>query len=264
MAFAQELSCTEYASSAAEDPSIPFAQETGALCVIIMSTPTPSQTISLPGGWTDETNHNGLSHIFRKILDGSEGGQVLVTLATNQKVSAFAYTFTAFDETTPLHWAGLNVDTTANPNPPSLNPPGGAVDERWIAFAGYTGSNAQTDNDDWATAPTNYTGLRMKSSVGGTGSSNASLMAAHRELNASSEDPGTFTLTVTSGGFWSAGTIAIHHGTGGPSGGGGAPVFRIGSPILQLAREWEQTAPSGLYVPGRRLERQRSRLVVAA
>jgi hypothetical protein len=79
---------------------------------------------------------------------------------------------------------------TASPNPPNLAPGLGSLNFLWIALTTCEGDRRPT------TPPTNYT-LNSGEQGGGTGAANAfaTLSWGMRELNASSQDPGTFTLT---------------------------------------------------------------------
>jgi hypothetical protein len=63
----------------------------------------------------------------------------------------------------------------------------------------------EADDDTWATAPTNYSGLLQKTcGIAGAASANVSVAMASRQLNGNSEDPGTWTL---------AQTLIVHFGT---------------------------------------------------
>lgn len=86
-------------------------------------------------------------------------------------------------------------------NPPSLSPSWGSDDNLWIALAGHA---ASSDNA-FSAAPTNYTGfVNTGTSSGGSA---ASIGSGTRNLTASSEDPGTF--SVNNNRWWAATTVAI-------------------------------------------------------
>jgi hypothetical protein len=74
--------------------------------------------------------------------------------------------------------------TTANPNPPSLNPAGWGTEDAWWATTCFANGNLTV-----TTPPANY------SNEGAIdGGSNNDIGYATRKLNAASDDPGTFTL----------------------------------------------------------------------
>lgn len=80
--------------------------------------------------------------------------------------------------------------TTTNPNPPNLAPGLGAKDFLWCAIT------SQENNNSISAYPTNYTLYQNYVSAQNAGGNSAvSLAWAFRELNASSEDPGSFTYS---------------------------------------------------------------------
>ena len=93
-----------------------------------------------------------------------------------------------------------NTGTSANPNPSSNTPTFGAGNTMWIAASYSDGVSNVTS------APSNYGSLTQAYS-GTVGSNGATMATAFRNLNAASEDPGTFTLSSSVG--WGANTIAI-------------------------------------------------------
>lgn len=97
-----------------------------------------------------------------------------------------------------VEFASAN-DRTTNPDPPNLDPAGyGAEDILWIAFAGHDG------NYSLSAGPTNYTALTERRWADSAG---AGVRAAWRNLNATSENPGTFTGANIDD--WVAVTIAV-------------------------------------------------------
>jgi len=87
--------------------------------------------------------------------------------------------------------------TSTTPNPPSLTSGFGAVDTLWIAGCSHNSAFA-----DPSGFPANYTnGLTIH------GSSGPMFSEANRQLNAATEDPGTF--TIGSSLAWTATTVAV-------------------------------------------------------
>lgn len=217
MAFPTVVTRTEFATTAASDPSIPFSQVTDQLVVITLGFVSPSQTISLPAGWTNQTNHNGLIHVFWKVLDGSEGGSVTVTLSTDKKVTAFAYNINGYDPdaATPVEVSAPDFGESATPDSPNLNPSGGALDFLWLTTFVMNNTN-QTDDDSWGgTQPTNYSSVLLKTTGTAGGSFvNVASGSAERLLNATSENPIGWATDLAAE-LWSALTIAVFPGEGG-------------------------------------------------
>jgi hypothetical protein len=157
-------------------------------------------TISIDGsstaGWSAEDAAAGGSNLvrgalFKKVADNASTTLVLTT-STSQQSSWLVY-----------RTDGSDFDATAasggsvNANPPNHTPAGGAQNYLWLVAA-CTDSGSNTPS----AAPTNYD--EMRKSLGGA--SGASVTVAERELNASSENPGTFTNGIIS---WVTFTIAI-------------------------------------------------------
>lgn len=159
-----------------------------------------------PTGWT-ELNQDTHSEaevnfgVWAKVADGTEGGTT-VDWETDgsEQVVATVYRVTSWYGTI----AGVEVGTFSEgnsdiPDPPSLSPSWGAEDTLWIACYG-------NDSEETATAyPTNYTDGITAST--GTGSGRCGSGSARRELNATSDNPGTFTLSSDE--QWLGQTIAI-------------------------------------------------------
>lgn len=87
--------------------------------------------------------------------------------------------------------------SSTNSNPPSLSPSVGTKDHKWIATRSGDSTVVAT------VAPTNYSNLQTRA-AGGTGG--ASTNTAERDLNGSTEDPGTFTSASEQ---WVCWTLAV-------------------------------------------------------
>ena len=160
-----------------------------------------------PAGWTemfdvlggDDTNV--FSAAYRQ-ADGDEG--VSITVTTTNSVGSGHNTYRISGAENPATRAPESATSTATnaaPDPPNLTPTGGAKDYLWIAATGYNGGA-----DPTTSAPTNYTNL-IEGVHGGSGTDCSS---GRRALNASSENPGTFTTTDDEAALGSAATFAIH------------------------------------------------------
>lgn len=195
-------------TSAGTSFTVNFTQTTGDLVIACIALAT-STTITVGDSFTNWTNANTNLHLIYKVLDGSEGGTVVVTIGASTKAAATAYNiqnFSGTPEPTTPGAAVTGADTT--PDPPNLTPSGGSQDYLWIACFRQAGEEA--DDDTWCTAaPTNFTNLLQKTSgVGGAAASNCSVGSAEFTSTASSLDPGTFTVAQSLA--WSARTIAVN------------------------------------------------------
>lgn len=131
-----------------------------------------------------------------RIADGGEGANIVVTTSQNDCSAYTTYRISGYSGVPEVPAAATG--SSANPNPPSLTPSWGASDTLWFACQG-------NDHLDQVTVyPTDYTDGRND---WGNHANGCGVGTARRELNAVSEDPGTFTLAA--GEEWVANTIAI-------------------------------------------------------
>jgi hypothetical protein len=177
-------------------------------------------------GWTlldDEPLFSNTSHlaIFYKIASGSEGASVTCTTDQVEDSAACTYRITGWHGTTPPEISTNTENTTGEPDPASVTPSWGAEDTLWIAIA-----SEDFNNSDFTAYPINY-GTANITIATHTSNGGACAMAA-RGLNATSENPGTFTTDATAVG-WGAFTVAVRDdGVGGPP----PPVAAKGSLML--------------------------------
>lgn len=161
-----------------------------------------------PSGWTqiyDETDD--YISIYEKIATGTESaGTVNFTQDASGRWACQVIKITGSHPTEASQVGGAaNNVASSSVDPGSLTPSGGAKDWLWIAVDCH-GHILQTSRTI-STYPTNYTGITpAQNSAGGIGQSYVG--SAYRQLNASSEDPGAFTLTGNIQ-FWYAVTIAV-------------------------------------------------------
>jgi hypothetical protein len=145
---------------------------------------------------------------YRQAL-GDEGATVTLS-CTSGKFSAIAWKIRGAANASQHAPELSTVATGTTPNEPNATtctPTGGAKDYLWITFFSMEGE--QTGITAY---PTNYTlnqtGL-ANSGTGGAVTTNTTMAAAARNLNAASEDAGVWDVTGTLD-DWSAYTIAIH------------------------------------------------------
>ena len=167
------------------------------LLVFFVSDGTP--TITFPEGWTQLFQDAYLLVKFGawyRIADGEEGATITVTTSDSQATAHTSYRITGYSGAPEV-----GTSTGANsgyPDPPNLTPSWGAKDTLWFAVCGY-------DREWTVTAyPTNYTDGRNDIANVSDG---CGVGSARRELNATSEDPSTFTISAAD--QWVANTVAI-------------------------------------------------------
>lgn len=175
--------------------------------------------MTVPAGWTALYNQAGGGNLrvcagIYKVASGSEGASVTVTWSRAVTIAAVAFQVSGYTGT-PVDGTLATGSSTA-PNPPSLTSGFGSVDTLWLAIAGDMGGSLPS------AIPANYSSVGTST---GTGPNPESYLAvASRNLNASSEDPGTFTISSAQ---WGANTVAIQgvavaSGDGSSSGSGAA------------------------------------------
>lgn len=200
---------TETAPAAGTSLTLNFAQVTGERVVIFLALSDTAQALSTVGdGFTNLTNTNATFHILTKVLDGSEGGNVVVTVGASTKAASLAYNISGHDADTAPEFSTVATGTSTGPDPGSLTPTGGGKDYLWLAAFRQNGEEA--DDDTWCnSAPTNYTNLIQKTTgIGGVASTNGSVASAERALTAATEDPGVFNTDQSLA--WRAYTVAVY------------------------------------------------------
>ncbi len=187
--------------------SLPSNISAGDLLIVFFAVDAnPTITWPTADGWGvifSQANGNvNKLEIGYKIADGTEGASITITTDSTQNSAHIANRITGHDlYGAPEVSSGATGNSTA-PNPDSLTPTGGAKDYLWFAVEG------NDDGRDPASAyPGSYTGGQTMAS-GGSGGTNVAV--ARRELNAVSEDPGTFTIPSET---WVACTVAVHPST---------------------------------------------------
>lgn len=191
--------------------NLPASIVSGETLVVLIRV-AAAGAIGWPGGWTElfddasDASDDQTAAAWRK-ADGTEGATITLSSA-NGKFAALAWRIAgAVDPTvTPPEFSVLAVGTSPNPNPGSLSPTGGAKDYLWLAVGGWEGEQTSPPG----TFPANYT-LNQIGADSGTAAavaSNCRVAGGGRQLNAATEDPGTYTISVSDD--WTATTIAIH------------------------------------------------------
>lgn len=196
-------------ASRTHNVNMPATVNAGDLLFVwfVLQQEASTRTITVPGGWT--TIHNGrptsgiVCCLAVRAADGSEdGGSYNFSTAASVRAAAYVGRIRqgtwAGDESTDVD--GVVAGGSGDPNPPSVSAGWGADDNLYIALAG--GNNNTT-----ATAPSSYGNLQDDSFTASLFYS-LTVAVATRELNASSDDPGTFNYSSNPS-VWSAATIVI-------------------------------------------------------
>lgn len=194
MAFAQVASITPGTFSGEDTQHLvpmPATVNAGDLLVALISN-DGNATVTTPAGWnllaSDAQASACRLGVYYRIANGTEGGTTVdFVTSVAETMATDVYRITGWHGTTPPE-VGIAVGaTTANPDPPSLAPSWGAADTLFIALFGTGTANTAS------AYPTDYT----DGTTHATGGSAASIGSARRELNAASDNPGTFTITGT-------------------------------------------------------------------
>ena len=152
---------------------------------------------TLVGGASTGSSNNQLA-VFAKIAAGGETS-VALSWTTASPVTAFAYRITRWNgNLTNVASAFTNGAASVNPDPPSLTP-GWTDRDIWIVFWSNSG------NTTTSAYPTNY--ADNQHTLGNAGTGGPTLATASRGLYATTENPGTGTISASQ--QWCVATIAV-------------------------------------------------------
>jgi len=168
-------------------------------------------TATWPSPWVelvDQANSTAVSlHVGYLIATGGETS-VIVTTSAAERTQHYAIRISAasWHGTTPpeKNLSGVTADTgsSGTPNSGSLTPSWGSADTLWISTLAMADPAVQFPVTGW---PTNYTDNNLSNGTGDN--STAGIALATRNLAATTEDPGAFTVTGSEA--WAASTIAV-------------------------------------------------------
>lgn len=187
---------------------VTFTQTTGDQVVFYVAT-TASKDVTVSDSFTRlSPTGSATSHVYAKILDGSEGGTCTVSWTTSTRVLWLSWNIQGHSTTQAPEVSTIASGTDTTPNPGTVTPTGGAKDYLWIAAFQQNGEEA--DDDTWCTAaPTSFGNLVQKTTgAAGLANTNRSGAAANFASNAASMDPATFTVAQSLP--WTAYTVAVH------------------------------------------------------
>ena len=193
--------------------TMPSGIVSGDLIIVTLDKGSTAATVNALAGWDeilDENAANGL-YIACRWADGTEGASITLTTSGSTRSAEITYRIRGArhpDEQLP-EIGTTGTGTSATPDPPIVTPTGGARDYLFIAVVGMAGE--EIDDDTWGnTPPTNFNPTPPLQKSCGTAGSNLGglILGAHREVNAASQDPGTFGVDVSAA--WRSQTIAVH------------------------------------------------------
>jgi hypothetical protein len=201
---------------------LPATVAPGDFLMIFGRVASTGGTVTVPGGWTvvqdtsDGSNNTQFMAWKDTLAVGNEDGTNVSIGHSSAKMAAISIAV-PFGENPAVRTperSTVAVGTSTTPDPTTVTPTGGAKDYLFIWFGGWEGEQTLSK-----TAPTNYTDRAdVSTGTGGAVTSNCQIKIGDRQLNASSTDPGSLTLSASDD--WTAWAIAIHPQTSTPTPGG--------------------------------------------
>lgn len=191
-------STQQFTSTTSPIYNLPSGITSGDLLLLFVNTRGASTVTLSLSGWTPlftptQASTTNTAYGFYRFADGTEGSTIGGTFSSSVGSSSIGYRFSGASAV----FAGTPATAnSANPNPPSLAPGVGSLDFYWLAL-GFVGERNVTAN------PANYANLLDSGRV----NNQPGVFGVDRQLNASSEDPGAYTLSA--GLNWVAQTVAI-------------------------------------------------------
>jgi len=153
---------------------------------------------SAVGSWTQISSNvyttNYITEVWQRIADGTEDGkQLRIDLDSNRPSAWIVYRLSGHSTLSPNVAVANSQSSSAAVNPPNLAPSWAppATDTLWFAVMTHARLSGSITG-----VPTNYTDNVAVNATGGS-TARVSLFSTQRNLNASSEDPDTYTASST-------------------------------------------------------------------
>jgi hypothetical protein len=229
--------------------NIPSATEVGDLLIAALRGDAATNH-SWPAPWTRlffstaDASNDGYSVAWLFARASDVGGTVTVTATGSGKYAGNCASIMGASATRAPDTTSVAIGTSVNPDPPPITPASGVEDVLFVSVMSCEG-----EQSDAHTPPTNYTffGNPGNSGTAGVVTTNCRIAMAFRNIKTgSSEDPGTWTISVSDD--WMTTMMCVYPGRG-PS---PAELRRQRSRV----RSWPQNqvaswarARSGLIVP---------------
>jgi hypothetical protein len=217
MAFPQIATASEGNSGGTASSltvTLPTGIASGDLIVVEVSI-DGTTAATWPSGWTQlyaaNTGPVARIEVRYRVADGTEGSSISVTTASTES-TYIARRITGHNSAIEAAGTPNTSAGSTTPDPPSFTPSWTQGDTLWIAactYRSFGGGNGLT------AYPSNYSLSQLDHDVGATaGGYGVGGGSAARELNAVTENPGTFTQSLGEG--WVANTYAIEASAGAP------------------------------------------------
>ena len=191
--------------------TLPATIQAGETLIVLHRSAVGTAAHGYPGGWTvlfnsdADASDDRISCAWRK-ADGSEGASITIT-QTSSKFASIAYRISGAEDPTVQapEFATLIIGTDAAPDPGTVTPTGGSKDYLFLWLGGWEGEQTSPP----AGNPTNYSNpIGANSGTGGAIATNCRVAGAQRQLTAASEDPPSWTISVSDD--WTVTALAVH------------------------------------------------------
>lgn len=174
--------------------NMPATVSAGDLLIALIAS-DGSATITTPSGWTSvsQSTQGGAVRgaVFYKVASGTEGGTTVDFVTSgNERMMAQVARIQASTYSGTPEAAVANTAPSINPDPPNLAPSWGALNTLWIAMSAI--DNMRTVS----VYPLPDNQVRTANASGGTAF--VTLATCSGNVNASSLNPGTFTISSAS------------------------------------------------------------------
>lgn len=195
------LGSSRITQSTTDTVDLPASIASGDLVMIFHFTEGNS-TRTVPSPWVEifDSNSTGADGLTVAYLIASGGEtSVVVTKTVTERFSAIAARITGWHGTTAPEISSSATGSSTTPDPDSVTASWGSDDNLFIAMEA-------TDNDSFTPTawPTNYTDNQI---TGPNAASSSGGAIATRNLAASNDNPGTFTITASD--TWIAATAVV-------------------------------------------------------
>ncbi len=191
----------ETANTTTSNVTLPGSIASGDLVLAFLALDAGAGTApTWPSPWVSILADQGTGfNVYVGYLIASGGETTVAVTHTSERSNHIALRITSWHGTTPPEITVKANGSSTTPDPPSLTPSWGALDTLWIALTGCDDSATPYPITAWPYA--------NNQASNATATSAADLALCTNNVNAASQDPGTFTMTVTE--TWNAYTVAV-------------------------------------------------------
>jgi hypothetical protein len=193
-------------SSSSHTINLPTGRSVGDLILTSFCFDDDGNNVSSFTGFTQLFNNpfdlsdQGRHFVYYRVVTGSEGATASLTSGNGTRFVAWTGLIKGWNSSFVPQFAFTDYQGT-NPDPPSLTPTWGSQSCLWLAIAAGRATNGA--GVSVSAYPTDYSYYQNSQAL----SERMSMGVAARQLTASSQNPGTFTMSGSSN--FSVATIAI-------------------------------------------------------